>query len=446
MYPSWPLVIDLDGTLIRTNSLDETFLDALRRNPLDIWKLPVKLIFGRATLKAFLAGKSGLEVDTWPVRGDFLEYVEQQFESGRKIVLATAADQKIADAIAAHYPFITEVIASDGKRNLEGKTKANRLRERFPDGFIYAGNSSSDLAVWLESKGSVLVDASDRVFQRVRRLNEPLAVFSTERRMMSVLRRSLRLHQWAKNALLFIPLVLGGKIFDSAGWMSAALGFLAMGLVASATYVMNDLWDLPSDRRHWSKRYRPLANGDLSIREGLVLAGFGLAGGFAIAALIGHAAVAFLALYVAGTLSYSFVWKRVPILDVFVLATLFTMRLGFGIVLADVKISPWLLVFSMFVFGSLSMAKRHTEVVRLAERGTRFDAGARVHASRYSADFGFRARVDARRDPHYGSLSDRRRLSARALRKPGLPLDRTCHSIPVPRPDLADKPARSAPR
>ena len=183
------------------------------------------------------------------------------------------------------------------------------------------------------------------------------------------MRRSVRLHQWAKNALLFVPLMLGGKALDSEAWITAMFGFVAMGLAASATYIINDLWDLSSDRRHWSKRNRPLASGELSIREGLFLAACGLAGGFAIAASIGYGAFTMLALYVAVTLSYSFALKRVPILDVFILAALFTLRLGFGIVLADVRISPWLLVFSMFVFTSLSMAKRHTEVLRLAERG-----------------------------------------------------------------------------
>ena len=192
---------------------------------------------------------------------------------------------------------------------------------------------------------------------------------------MSILRRSLRLHQWAKNALLFVPLVLGGKTLDIGAWMIALFGFVALGFVASATYVINDLWDLSSDRRHWSKRYRPLASGDLSIREGLSLAGCGLAAELVAAASIGSPAVAVLALYLAGTLSYSSGLKRVPILDVFILAALFTLRLGFGIVLADVKISPWLLVFSMFVFGSLSMAKRHTEVLRLAEHGLNSTAG-----------------------------------------------------------------------
>ena len=366
---SWPLVLDLDGTFIKTDSLDETFFDTLRRDPLSIWKTPIELARGRARLKAYLAAKSSLEIDTWPVKKELLDYVKQQFEAGRKIVLATAADRKIAEAFAGHYPFISEVIASDSALNLKGERKAKRLRERFPEGFIYAGDSASDIAVWREAKGSILVDAPDHVIKRVRSLKEPLAVFSSQRGIASVLRRSLRLHQWAKNALLFVPLILGGKALDGEAWITALFGFIAMGLAASATYVVNDLWDLPSDRRHWSKRHRPLASGELSIREGLYLTGGGLALAFTIAASIGHAAVLMLACYVAVTLSYSFRLKRAPVLDVFILASLFTLRLAFGIVLADVRISPWLLVFSMFVFGSLSIAKRHTEVLRLAERG-----------------------------------------------------------------------------
>jgi 4-hydroxybenzoate polyprenyltransferase len=366
---SWPLVIDLDGTLLKTDSLDETFLDTLRAHPLDLFKVPVKLIQGRAALKAFLAGKSNLDVETWPVRADLLDYILSQFEAGRKIVLATAADRRIAEAIAARFPFISEVIASDGAHNLKGKAKARLLRERFPGGYVYAGDSSSDVAIWRESKGIVLAGAANGVARRAKRAGEPLAIFGTPRRIGSVLLRSLRLHQWAKNALLFVPLALGGKALDGGAWIAAILGFAALGLAASATYVVNDLWDLPSDRRHWSKRYRPLASGDLSIREGIFLSAFSLALGFAIAVSIGKSAIIILAMYVAGTLSYSFAWKRVPILDVFVLAALFTLRLGFGIVLGDVKLSPWLLVFSMFIFGSLSMAKRHTEVLRLTELG-----------------------------------------------------------------------------
>ncbi|RTL72589.1 MAG: UbiA family prenyltransferase [Hyphomicrobiales bacterium] len=184
-----------------------------------------------------------------------------------------------------------------------------------------------------------------------------------------VLRRTLRLHQWVKNGLVFVPLVLGGKAGSSEAWATAALGFLALGLVASAGYIINDLWDLPEDRKHWSKKLRPLASGEISIRRAGLLCAGALAAGVALGLYLGSAALAVLLLYLAITLSYSFALKRVPLLDVLVLALLFTMRLGFGIAITGVRVSPWLLVFSMFVFLSLSLAKRHTEVLRMAERG-----------------------------------------------------------------------------
>jgi 4-hydroxybenzoate polyprenyltransferase len=175
--------------------------------------------------------------------------------------------------------------------------------------------------------------------------------------------RCLRLHQWAKNVLIFVPLILGGKGGQSAAWLNALIGFLAFGFAASSTYIFNDLRDLPNDRKHRSKRTRPLANGDLSIQFGLVLAIAGLIIGFVLAAHAGRGAFAMLALYVALSLSYSFYWKRVPILDAFVLAGLFTARFAMGVTLTDVRLSLWLFIFSMFIFTSLCMAKRNTEVL-----------------------------------------------------------------------------------
>jgi 4-hydroxybenzoate polyprenyltransferase len=366
---NWPLVIDLDGTLIKTNSLDETFLDALRADPLALWRLPIQCMIGRPATKAFLAEKSPLDVETWPVRQDFLDYVEAQFKAGRKVILASGADGRVAEAIAARFPFISEVISSDGMCNMKGGTKALRLRELFPDGFIYAGDAAADLAVWRVGSASVLVNATSDVVRRAKRLGEPRAVFLRAPVTLNILRRSLRLHQWVKNVLVFAPLVLGGKAGDLSAWLNALLGFFALGFVASANYIINDLWDLPSDRRHWSKRMRPLASGELTIRAGIVLAIAGLAVGFGLMSSAGRDALAILGLYFALALSYSFAWKRVAILDVFILACLFTLRLGLGIVLADVRLSPWMLVFSMFLFMSLSMAKRHTEVLRFADHG-----------------------------------------------------------------------------
>src|ERR1700683_1950232 len=196
---------------------------------------------------------------------------------------------------------------------------------------------------------------------------KPVAGFSRALFWSIILYRSLRLHQWAKNALIFVPLILGGKGAQSEAWLNALIGFLALGFTASSTYIINDLHDLPNDREHRSKRNRPLASGDLSIPFGALLCLAGLIIGFELAVFASLAAVLVLAVYVGLSLSYSFYLKRIPILDAFVLAILFTCRLGMGVALTDVRLSPWLFVFSMFIFTSLCMAKRNTEVLASTE-------------------------------------------------------------------------------
>lgn len=364
-----PLVVDLDSALLATDSLHEALLDVLRSNPSALWRLPLIAFAGRAAVTDYLAGSSKIDVETWPAREDLVSFIREQAAAGRKIVLVTSASRQIGEAVARRLGFISEVIGPDAGCDLKGEARAERLCRAYPGGFMYAGGSAADLPVWQRSRESVLVNTPGSVADRARQIREPLAQFAQARPVIRPLLRSLRLHQWAKNALVFVPLVLGGKATDPAAWMAAALGFLALGLAASATYIINDLWDLPNDRRHWSKRTRPLSSGAISIGTGLTIALAALVLAFALVASLGLAPLAVLAIYVAMSLSYSFALKRVPVLDVFLLASLFTIRLGLGIALVDVRLSPWLLVFSMFAFLSLSMAKRHTEVLRMAEHG-----------------------------------------------------------------------------
>jgi 4-hydroxybenzoate polyprenyltransferase len=376
-----PLVVDLDGTLLKTNSLDEQFLATLRANPFAFCKLTLRVLAGGTELKAFLVGPSASEIETWPVRQDFLDYVKSESEAGRQVVLATAADQSTAEAVARRFPFISEIIGSDGASILTGRTRAERLVQYFPNGFIYAGNSIEDLPVWREAADSIIVNAPAGLVRRVGQIRKPRAVFPRAQLTLTKLKDNFRLHQWIKNTLVFVPLVLGGKANDPSAWLYALLGFFALGFAASATYIINDIWDLPDDRRHWSKKSRPLASGDQSIRSAILFAIAGLVLSLCAMAYAGLDTVALLGSYIVGTLSYTFWLKRLPILDVLTLATLFTLRLGLGVALTDVQLSPWLFVFSMFAFLSLSLAKRHTEVLRLTERGLRNGAGRGYVAS-----------------------------------------------------------------
>src|SRR5262249_16840730 len=183
-----------------------------------LWRLPCKLFVGRAAVKQFLARQSALDVETWPVREDFLGYLEKEAAAGRRIVLATAAGRSVGEAIARRVSVISGVMASRGSATLKGRAKADRLCQEFPDGFIYAGNSASDYHIWRRSKHNIVVNAPRTVSRRVECLEIPLTEFPRKSAVFSLLRRSLRFHQWAKNALIFVPLVLGGKSHDIDAW------------------------------------------------------------------------------------------------------------------------------------------------------------------------------------------------------------------------------------
>jgi 4-hydroxybenzoate polyprenyltransferase len=338
---SLPLVLDLDHSLIRCDILHEAALAYLRRNPLGLFSLARWLLQGRAALKRKLAEHVTLDVESLPVNEELAAYAVAAKDKGRTVVLATASDTVFATQIAERFPFIDSVVASDGVTNMKGKVKAAALAEAYPDGFAYAGDSATDLAVWDKASSSVT----------------------------KALRKSARLHQWAKNTLVFAPLFLGGQIANPVAWTNATLAFLAIGVLASTTYLLNDLFDLPDDRKHWSKRDRPLASGRLPIFVAVAALPIGFAASFALAALVGPAVVGLLAAYLVVTVAYSMSLKRQPIVDAFTLAVLFTLRLGLGVAAAQVVLSEWLLVFSMFLFASLSFAKRHTEIERMAMRG-----------------------------------------------------------------------------
>jgi 4-hydroxybenzoate polyprenyltransferase len=379
---SLPLVVDLDGTLIATDALHESALFFVKRRGIAAWRIPFWTLSGRAVVKNRLAEVVTQEdVTVFPANDEIVALAERESVRGREIMLATAADFSIAEKIQRRFPFIKDVIASVDGRNLKGAAKAEEVVARFPGGFIYAGDSSSDLHVWSKASAAIFAGRSAVMKKKIETLTELAAVIPTKILDFPTLRRGLRFHQWAKNALVFIPLILGGKALDAAAWAHAFGGFAALSLLASATYLLNDLWDLAEDRRHWSKKNRPLASGDLPIATGIGLIAGGGAVAFAIAASLGPASVGALALYLAISLAYSFRLKREPIIDVFVLASLFSMRLGLGVVVTDVIFSPWLFVFSMFIFLSLSTAKRQTEITRMVAHGLDETPGRGYRAS-----------------------------------------------------------------
>jgi 4-hydroxybenzoate polyprenyltransferase len=363
-----PLLVDLDRSLIRTDLLLETALAYVGANPLGIFRLLGWALGGRAHVKRKLAEAVDLDVQLVPVHDEVAALAARAKHEGRRVYLVTATDELLATKIATRFSFVDGVISSNGSTNLKGSLKAQAVRDRFPEGFDYVGDSAADIHVWRHARKVIAVEPNAFVLRSVNALGKPTSIISRKPRLPALI-RAARLHQWAKNTLVFLPAILSGQITHLDTAISCGLAFLALGLVAIGTYLINDLLDIVHDRRHWSKRNRPIASGELPIGTAMAAALISIASGLAIGAAIGAGTVAVLAAYLTLTLAYSMHLKRVPILDVVALACLFTLRLILGIAAAHVVASPWLLVFSMFLFTSLSTAKRFTEIQRTAIKG-----------------------------------------------------------------------------
>lgn len=359
-----PLVVDLDDTLLCTDTLYELFAAVLFRKPLSATGALFELRNGRPAFKSTLSLEGELDVHSLPANESLVDYLQQERSTGRELHLVSAASQAIVDSVADRFGFFESATGSDGGRNLKGQVKAAYLKERFPQGFAYAGDSRADLAVWKEAGTAVLVGTSDAVSRKAERLTKIEALFDGKSAKAKDWRKLFRLHQWSKNALIFIALFLGHAYNDYSAWLSVIAGFVFFSIAASGTYVLNDLADLSSDRRHATKRERPMAAGRIPIRSGMIAAvgmiGVGLIGILAL----GLTAFLLTVAYLAITLSYSFRFKTAAMFDVLILAGLYTIRIILGAELAKVALSDWLLVFSMFFFLSLSMAKRYVEVVK----------------------------------------------------------------------------------
>lgn len=365
-----PLVLDLDGTLIRSDLLFESFVAACKKNPLvallSLWWL---MTGGLAGLKHRLGQFAITDTDVIPVNEAVVAFAQNEHDAGRPIILATAADQLLAARIARRFTFLSRVIASDGMRNLKGAAKAGVLRRAFPQGYIYAGDSPSDLWVWRSATGAVTVDAARSTVAAVAQLGIPSAAIGAAPSHTRAILKGMRVQQWVKNALVFLPIPLAGMTGDPVAWISAAMAFVAISLLASATYLLNDLADIADDRRHWSKKKRPLAAGAMPIAVGLRLIPPLLLASLSLAVLVNWAVLAVLLTYAAATLSYSLALKRVPLLDTMLIAGMFSLRLLIGVMAVGAVVSPWLFVFAMAMFLSIALAKRHTELLRAKHAG-----------------------------------------------------------------------------
>lgn len=357
-----PLIVDLDGTLIHADMLHESALRTLRDRPLDVLRMPMWLMKGKALLKQRLAG-AAFDAASLPYNLELVAWLRQQKADGRKLILCTASDVAIATEIANYLELFDEVMASDGILNLAGSNKAAALEQRFGQaGFDYVGNSTADLHVWRRARRAVVVNAAPALAAEAAGHCAVERVFAAPARGFSAWRKVFRVHQWLKNLLLFIPMFASHQITSPATWMALILAFVSFSLCASTVYIANDLLDLESDRQHPRKRKRPFASGAVPTWMGVVLAPFLLAASLGLAWLIGPSFLNWLIVYFVLTCAYSFGLKRLILVDCLVLAVLYTLRIIAGAAAADNLLSFWLLAFSVFLFLSLAFVKRYAEL------------------------------------------------------------------------------------
>jgi 4-hydroxybenzoate polyprenyltransferase/phosphoserine phosphatase len=369
-----PLVVDLDGTLTPIDTLAESVVKLVKQSPLNLVRLALSLFKGKAAFKRFVARSSTFAPETIPYRESLLDYLKNERERGRLLVLATASHKAVAEKVSTHLGIFDEVIATD-IINLKGKNKLDAIRGAIGEDFVYAGDSKADLPIWEAAKAAVLVCASDTTSEAVRQIRPIEAEFPRSPVSIRTWAKALRVHQWLKNLLIFVPVLTAFSFLDVGKLVDSAVAFLAFSLAASATYVVNDLWDLDSDRIHPRKRRRPLASAEVSIISALMVSASCLVAGFALAGMLSTQFLLILLLYLVVTSSYSWALKQYVLIDVIVLSLLYTLRIIAGAVAIGVTTSTWLLAFSVFLFLSLALVKRCAELVVLEKAGAAATSG-----------------------------------------------------------------------
>lgn len=367
------LYVDLDGTFFKTDLLFECLLAAAKARPLVILKSFFWLIRGKAYCKYKLAQFANLSTRNIPLNRDFYNFLKEEKAKGRKIVLATASTEQLAKCVCDDFDLFDAYICSDRNINMKGATKLERIRcssERF----AYAGNASEDFVIFEQASESYLVNPT--LGARRRAQNTTVTNISDDEGFgIGCLLKQLRVHQWLKNLLIFVPLLTAGKLTETGLLIVCTLGWISFSFLSSATYIINDLLDIESDRSHPSKKSRPIASGQLSIFTGIANILLLITASFGVAASIGFSFALSLLAYLALTLSYTLKLKQFVGIDVITLASLYTIRIIAGAAILNVAVSFWLLSFSMFIFFSLALVKRCSDLNMLPSEGQHFLLG-----------------------------------------------------------------------
>lgn len=358
------LCVDLDGTLIRSDSLWELILRALRHNPFYILLIPILLMKGKCLLKQRLSEKFGKFIKNLPFNSDVISYIVKRKKSGDKIWLVTACNEHLAKSIAEKTELFDGIYGSSESINLRGEKKAAFCESTFGVGnFDYIGDSLADFPVWEKSSTPIIVGTKNFAKKIQDKLGKKVvAIGSGAEISLKNSIKAARIYQWVKNILIFVALISSHRYFIWGDVRNSIVAFLAFCFCASALYILNDLLDIESDRAHPTKRNRPFASGALPIHYGFCLIAVFASASICLCATLAYDFAIIVLAYAVITMGYSFTFKRIPFVDVAVLAGLYYMRIFGGCVVIDCKISYWLSLFSIFIFFGLALLKRYIEL------------------------------------------------------------------------------------
>lgn len=376
-----PLCVDLDGTLIRTDLLVESFLLLLKKQPWAIFIWPFWLLRGKAYFKQTIAERINFDARNLPYQSELLSWLKEQHQQGRTLILATASHQLLAQQVADHLGIFADTLATKDGINQSGKAKAKSLVERYgKNGFDYVGNHACDLEVWAQARTAIVVNADSRLEQKAAGICTVERVFHNPNIHPADYAKALRLHQWLKNVLIFLPMLMAHKLLQPTIWQHSVTAFFSFSLCASSVYLLNDLLDLSSDRQHPRKKTRPFAAGILPAHQGLILIPILLLTSLSLAIyeLPPYFTVVLLAYYIL-TLAYSLWLKSIVMMDILVLASLYTFRILAGMSATGITLSFWLLAFSLFIFFSLALVKRYSELHLQSQLQQLTDLGRGYH-------------------------------------------------------------------
>jgi 4-hydroxybenzoate polyprenyltransferase len=359
-----PLVVDLDGSLLRSDILYELILLLIKKKPYALFLILLWLLKGgKANVKKKLNRYFKLDITSLPYNSKIISYLKQKKRLGYKLILCTATYISIAKSINSHLKLFDEVYGTRGNKNLSGKNKANLLVNKFgKKKFDYIGNSKNDLEVWDKAKNGIIVNASKKLINNAKKITNIKRIFISKKIKFSDWNKLFRFHQWSKSLLLFLPLIFVFKDFNKYIINDLLFAFVSFSFCSSSAYIINDLFDLEKDRKHPWKCFRPFASGLVPIWVGFLLAPSLFFVSLLIAKLVSYEFLILLLIYFILTYLYSSILKNIIIIDGLILAFFYFIRVFAGFIVAKVKLSEWLLFFSFFLFLSLGFLKRFTDL------------------------------------------------------------------------------------